>query len=453
MPTTPKLSPEIVSVLDKMKQSSVVADILHRIGTGEEAPELSLDDDGSPSIDYLSISSEDPTKISYLTPDRTRRIRSASDDESVLWTSAWRYHGRPASVVARLLKSVSPKDLEVFGNMFRALASVVKFEFKVVSGESIRHWYHEGTYVRGCGGSLGQSCMKHPFCQEFLDLYVDNDEVISMLIMVDKKGMLLGRALLWEFEDLAGVISADGPAKVRVMDRIYTANDEELQHHFKMWAQENGWLYKHMQKWNNSLDLVGAGKVDRRRLSLKLKHFRYDKYPYMDTFKFMNGRSGILSNFLTPGCTKTLCCADGSVQRADWLCEDYLDGLYHHAGEMAPITYDKETIGLPDKSSRMTHQTNVRYSAVNDTHILKPDCMHDPIIGDFVFIGEYAHLNNKERMVELVKERARLDFQAFVSLACKNMTFAQVMARHAELQAQWRGDPSSVAQAVDSYFA
>ena len=448
MPIQPKFSEELLSVLERMRSASVVADALYSLATdGEDSVDFQTDEDGNPSVDYLSISSEDPLKISYLTPDRVARLLTVTHGNTrPLWTSSRRYHARPTVVASRVLKSIPPKDLEVFNNIFRAVAGVVKFEFKVVSGESIRHWYHDGTYVRNCGGSLGASCMKHSVCQELLDLYVDNNEVISMLIMVDKNNMLLGRALLWEFEDLAG------SGRVRLMDRIYTANDEELPHHFKVWAQENGYLFKPVQKWNNSLDFVENGQTVKKRLSVKLNHYRYDKYPYLDTFKFLNGRSGVVSNHLTPGCTKTLCCADGSAQRSDWLSEDFLDGLYHPTGEMAPITYDTESLNVT-RPLRLTHGSNVRYSEVNETHILKSHCTQDPILGDYLFVGEYAHLNNKKRMVELAKLRARMDFQTYVSLACKHMTFTQVMASHDQLREEWRGNPESLDQAVASYFA
>jgi hypothetical protein len=42
---------------------------------------------------------------------------------------------------------------------------------------------------------------------------------------------LLGRAILWDLDS------------IKLMDRIYTTNDEDLQFHFK-WGTENGFLYK-----------------------------------------------------------------------------------------------------------------------------------------------------------------------------------------------------------------
>jgi len=445
-----KISQELLEVLEKVRSASSIAQTLYEIGTqAQEATDrIELDDSGRPVVDYLSISSEDPTRISYLTQDRIERIKAAyepSELEDTLWTSGRRYHGRPGVVISKILKSVGMKDLEVFANVFRAAAGVVKFDFKVVSGEAIRHWYHEGSYARNAGGSLYASCMKHSVCQDFLDMYVDNSDVISMLVMVDKNNMLLGRALLWEFEDMSG------SGKVRLMDRIYSANDEDLPYHFKMWAQENGYLFKPVQKWNNSLDFVENGQSVRKRVSVKLNHFNYDKYPYLDTFKFLNARSGIVSNFMSPGCTKTLCCADGAYHDHDWLREDFIDGLYHHRSEMCEITYTKDSItGGP---TRYTHNNNARYSEANETWILKTDGMHDPILSDYLFAGEYSHLNNMKRVMEVTKMRAKMDFGTFLNLACKNMSFAQVMARHSDLRSTWSENPSAVEQAVSDYFS
>jgi hypothetical protein len=444
----PKISQELLEVLEKVKSASSVALALYEIGTQDVSPDIiERDESGRPVVDYLSISSEDPTKISYLTQDRIDRIKAGTFGpvDDILWTSSRRYHGRPGVVVSKILKSVTMKDLEVFANVFKAAASVVTFDFKVVSGESIRHWYHEGSYARNVGGSLYASCMKHSVCQDFLDLYVQNDDVISMLVMVDKNNMLLGRALLWEFDDIAG------SGKVKLMDRIYSANDEDLPYHFKMWAQENGYLFKPVQKWNNSLDFVENGQTVKKRFSLKLNNFQYEKYPYLDTFKFLNTRSGIVSNFLTPGCTMTLCCADGSHHGSDWLREDFIDGTYHHYSEMSSITYNSDSIvGGP---IRYTHGSNVRYSEINETCILKTDGMHDPILSDFLFAGELSHLNNMKRMMELTKMRAKVDFGTFLNLACKNMTFAQVMARHSDLRSTWSEDPTAVDRAVSDYFS
>lgn len=437
--TRPKFSEELVSILDKLRSASTVAQALHDIATGkvEAAP---AEDDSA--LDYLSVSSDDPQRISYLTPVRAAAIEATAEDSAALWTSSKRYHGRPAVVASRILGgAASLKDLEVFSNVYKAAAGIVKFDFKVVSGEAIRHWYHEGTYVKGCGGSLGQSCMKHPVCQGFLDLYVDNDDAISMLVMVDKNGMLLGRALLWDFD------LADG-SRARVMDRIYTAKDDDLPYHFKMWAQENGYMHKSAQKWNNSLDFIENGQPVRKRLSLRLKSHRYDAYPYMDTFKFLNGRNGELSNHLAAGVTKTLSSADGTVQRPDWLAEDFADGLYHHRGEMVPITYIEGGQAGP----RMTHASNVRYSEINEVHILRQHCMHDPVLGDHLFVGEYSHLNDKSRIRQAARLRAKMDFGTYVQIACKNMTFAQVMARHHELQDAWQQDLERIGQMVDAYY-
>ena len=53
-----------------------------------------------------------------------------------------------------------------------------------------------------------------------------------MLVMLNLEGNLKGRALLWNF------------GTNKIMDRIYTTDDEKLHLYFKKWATENGYLYK-----------------------------------------------------------------------------------------------------------------------------------------------------------------------------------------------------------------
>lgn len=439
------ISQELAEVLSKIRSSSAIANALLELASSPDvsgrAGEIHIGDDG-PDINYLSVSSEDPSKISYLTSERARRMASISEDPSVMWLSSGRFHGRPASVVSKIFKSIRMKDLEVFANVFKAVTSEITFEFKVVSGEAIRHWYHEGTYVRGASDSLGTSCMKHPVCQGFLDIYVENPDVVSMLTMVNKGGMLLGRALLWDFENLA-----DG-ARVKAMDRIYTANDSELTYHFKAWAKDNGYLYKSAQKWNNPLDFTDGQSQSNRRFSLRLSSWDFESFPYMDTFKFLDRSTGVISNHLN-GKPSTLCAADGRHQGWDYLCEDSVDGLYFQRNEMTQVKY--MPCG-PGGESFMTHCNNVHFSDVNRAAIMKADSMHDPIINDYLFANEHSHLNNWAAIAEMATDRARMDFHTFVHLRSKEMSIGQIIKNLHQLKEEWGKNMVEIREMVDRYY-
>ena len=145
-----------------------------------------------------------------------------------------------------------------------------KFEnFEVVTGENIRKWYLEDNYVSD-QGDLGNSCMRKSKCQEWIDLYCENTDVCRLLILKSqRKGKISGRALIWKTD------------KGIVMDRIYFS-DEPVQRLFKAYEHEN--------------KLVPLHNLKNQTITVQLTSFKFDKWPYLDTFKFINTESGKLYN-------------------------------------------------------------------------------------------------------------------------------------------------------------
>lgn len=183
-----------------------------------------------------------------------------------------------------LLEDISDANIEQYVNKLKA-KYVITETFSIVSGESIREWYHGRRYAPNTG-SLAQSCMRHERCQDFLDIYVEND--INMLILTDQHGNLTGRALLWprqlwnkNYFDNCNVF----------MDRIY-GNDRVIQK-FKDYAESNGWARKSEQTYNNTLGVYFNGEVFTKRMRMNLDDVTFNEYPYMDTF-----------NRLEDGCLK-----------------------------------------------------------------------------------------------------------------------------------------------------
>lgn len=371
------LSDELKAVLEEIQDSSSVARLLL-----SEHDKKDLKEDHA---NYLSISNLDKTKLSYLTKERLDSIPDGQDP----WTHNKRFFARPASVINKIFNGVHDKDLEVFNNLYKSILSRIKFTFKILSGNDIRKYYH-GDMYRGCSGSLGNSCMKYDNCQRYMGLYVDNSDVVTMLGMFDDDQYLLGRALLWNFDSY------------KVMDRIYTVNDEELSYQFKRWAIANGYMYKYEQKWNNSLAFELGGKKIEQKFAIQLKNWKYDRYPYMDTFKFFDKTKGILYNFNENTNLKTLCAPDGSQFENDYLAHDFSTGLFHHRGETVSITYMDGKL-IPDSTLRV-HTHNAEWSRINNMYMLKKDVEFNEELDDFLFIKELDHLNNQEAISIRKKE-------------------------------------------------
>ena len=367
------ISDELKNILEEIESESLVAHLLLK----KRHPKEDLVDD---NVNYISISTQDRGRISYLTKDR---MEAMSEDE--YWNSTRRYHTKPGGFVAKVFNGIPPKEVEKFSNLFRAEADKPDFRFEVVNGERIRRVYHYESVDSDCG-SLGISCMKHDHCQKYLDIYVNNADKISMLVMYDEDDLVIGRALLWHFDSF------------KLMDRIYTVNDEKYSSYFKKWCIKNGYLHKSEQNWYNTLAFEQFGQK-RSKLQLKLsltdKHFEY--YPYMDTFKFIDN-DGNLYNYHPPVNFKTLCSTDGRKQYSDYLRFDVIDEVFRYPGDTVWLEY----------RDCYTHFDNCYYSESNDCHIVRADSTYNEEARDYIFNEENDSYNNKERIqgrIDYYKER------------------------------------------------
>lgn len=366
------ISDELKAILSEFETESLVASLLLKKRHDKE----DLIDN---PVNFVSISREDNTKISYLTPDRMSTI-----DVNDYWTTTRRFQAKPGAFISKIFKNISGKEVEKFSNLFRANVNKPKFNFEVVKGSRIKDFYHYESYAKD-KGTLGASCMKHDTCQEMLNIYTDNSDIVTMLIMKDDWGRLMGRALLWNFESY------------KIMDRIYTISDEDLPFYFKTWATKNGYLYKSEQNWYNTLNFEQIGqKRQELQLTVKLKNFSYRKYPYIDTFKFFNPNTGELHNFMPKGSSyRTLSASDGSIYEHDYLIFDGIDRVLRYRGDVVRVDY----------LDLLTHSNNAVWSDVNDTYILNKHSRFDDELQDFVFVGEYKDLNNK---ISIENRRNRL---------------------------------------------
>jgi len=372
------ISDDLREILQEMQESSVIARLFLKKRTAFEDLKENY-------VDYLSISREDRTKLSYLSVDRIERLEKSGED---LWTSSSRFHARPASVIRKVFNDISDRDIEIFNNVYRAHINQLSFELKIVKGEDIRKYYHAPNYFHQ-SSSLGASCMKYDNCQKYLNIYVDNTDKISMLVMLDKRtNQLMGRSLLWNLGD------------DKIMDRIYTVNDDELSFHFKKWANENAYLYKYEQKWNNTMMFESNGKRLEKEISFKLEHFDYSRYPYFDTFKFLNIKNGMMYNYIPEekNNLRTLSDAGGGYNAYDIFAFDFILRVFQHRGDTVRINY-RDGVFITDENYR-THQSNVCWSESNNCYIITKDSKYNESIDDHLFIDELDHLNNKTAIDE-----------------------------------------------------
>ncbi len=356
------ISEELKHLLKQFEVNSGVAQLLLQ---GEIDSELVVNN----PINYISIAS-DRGKISYLTQDRIKHL-----DEPSIWSSSKRFATRPGSLVGKIFKNISSSEVEKFSNLYRSHAIKSQFKFKIVEGEDIQKYYYVRSYASE-SGTLGASCMKHEMCQSFFNLYVHNPETIKMLVMLDVYDKLMGRAILWTLDD------------VKIMDRIYTIADEEFVYFFKKWATDNGYLYKSEQNWYNTLNFENLLTPKQElRLKTQLKNHEWRRYPYLDTFKFIDLNTGVLTNYIPDNDDyRILCASEGGTWNRGSLQFDGIDRVMRHSGDCVYLEYMK----------LYTQGCNTVYSNANEQHILYKDSKYVEEIDDHIFGDALDHLNNIE---------------------------------------------------------
>jgi len=254
---------------DKMRvfYSGRFRELLTKISKGsKETPRivaehlLECEDSGETLDVYTLIDvTEKNDRISFVQVNRIARDTNLKDLRSFKVGSDYKFwsQGRvPEYSVGRWVRhlfldvkkwAITDSQLEEFVNSYKAtFDSKDESDFKLVSGEEIRKWYLEDNYLE-VKGQLGNSCMRYERCQKYLDIYVQNPEVCSLLVLFDGD-KVKGRALVWELSDGS-----------KYMDRIYTITDSDKVL-FREWAEKNN-----MRTYDNT-DEVG-------RVHLKVTNF------------------------------------------------------------------------------------------------------------------------------------------------------------------------------------
>jgi hypothetical protein len=271
-------------MLDKLADSSKVAERLHsrKHTTNLEA-------------NYISMRGE---MCSFLPAGREHK----ANPDTGRWLRDGRQEMKPAKLARRLLiedrnTDLDATDYEKFANAIKSYISVIGDEdgngknirFELVKGEDIRKYYHWLTYseLMGKETNLWGSCMRSDDCQEYFDIYVKNEDVCSLLVALDGEGKVLGRALVWTFQD-----------GKRGMDTIYA--NESLFESFITWAVDNQAYYKDRQSCHHQqFDRLNRGSVcyDAR---VQLAYYKPSYYPYMDTLSILT-EYGILRTDVPSG--------------------------------------------------------------------------------------------------------------------------------------------------------
>ena len=209
----------------------------------------------------------------------------------------WNNHNqiRIGKFIKKLFKGkFGDKEIEEFVNDLKSIQDDPE-KIGLVSGEDIRHWYNIMNYYPGNTGTLRNSCMSE---KDYFDLYTKNPESCQLLIMTNG-GRLTARALVWKLNS----IGEDGkqwtgsgiePIKLKekpeyFMDRVYYTKDHQKKN-MEKYAEDKGWAYG-TGDW-----IIYKGSEFESKMSVRVNKLDYSPYPYLDTFKRYDFKTGLLWN-------------------------------------------------------------------------------------------------------------------------------------------------------------
>jgi hypothetical protein len=216
--------------------------------------------------------------------------------------------------LTKLGEKFTDVEIESFVDQYKKVMQMetdIFARFKEVKGEEIETCYLVDNYESE-SGSLGGSCMRYDRCQDYFDIYVSNPERVSLVILLSEQdsSKIAGRALLW----------LDDSGR-RIMDRIYIIRTADILL-FIEYCDSKGYYYKESQNYSAMTPLVQDGiELDHEESAvvITLNKGGYCPYPYMDTMKYFNPDTGVISNRNFSNCIE-LTDTDGGPYEDDEDC-------------------------------------------------------------------------------------------------------------------------------------
>ena len=222
-------------------------------------------------------------------------------------------------------------EIESFVDQYKKVMQMktdIFSRFKEVKGEDIKHYYLVDNYESE-SGALGGSCMRHSRCQDYFDIYVNNPDKVSLVILLSEQdsSKVAARAILWLDDN-----------DRRIMDRIYTIRTADILL-FTEYCNSKGYLHKESQTYSSTTPLVDNGiELDEHdsKVVITLNKGEYSPYPYMDTMKYYSPETGVISN-------RYIRTANGCIELTD------TDGGPH---EGCDICYGESYVDCPECEGR-----------------------------------------------------------------------------------------------------
>jgi hypothetical protein len=298
------VSPEILKRLQKIG-SEISRDLIDQLGQDIKPDATFLDEsDKEGELTFITIrnaikklgdiyhgdpefvkSIERPVGVKVSKSYAINISTMLKNNEPEFWTQS-----RNPIKIGRFIRQVFPGkysdvDIEKFVNAFKSSDEKDLQKFILVEGEDIAKYYWHENY-KEMAGDLGRSCMAR---KKFFNIYTQNQEVCRLLVLLEDD-KVIGRSLIWKLD------RNNGESEIEYfMDRQYTIEQSDVIK-FTNYAKENGWAYKTYNNHHSYSNITHLGREMNCEIVVKIEKKNYDEYPYMDTLKRFNPKTGELFN-------------------------------------------------------------------------------------------------------------------------------------------------------------
>ena len=227
--------------------------------------------------DFIDYSYQDLSKLSYIPKSKESLFEGDywDRDSRIKWAVQVKPH--------KLLKAIFHKlDENQINEVYQILFACDQKHIEIWEGDKLPDIYNS-SLVHTDSGNL-KSCMIQYYDILKYDIYKDHCKAV---VLLDSKGKINARALLW----LNAVDEND--KSITYLDRIYSRTQEDNDK-LKQWAIEQGYSYRYN---NNQEYFKYLGESEGYHLKIKLikNCDEYELLPYMDSFKFAERGSDIIS--------------------------------------------------------------------------------------------------------------------------------------------------------------
>ena len=206
---------------------------------------------------------------------------------------------------------------EIITTYIKAFSIKDDITFEEKRGKNSHKLFNTGLHDRDGGTfNLGDDCMRLPESQDCFDILTKNPNQINVIYSFRKsvasKKNVSGFTLLF---------NVDGQI---YYDRIYGYNKEDVIL-LELECVKRGYQNIYDREYFTSNDLNRNFYIPKKKLGIQLENWKFKKYPYFDSFRFLDIKTGMLYNYLKDIKLYKLADSDSKGRLFDFELDDYVN--------------------------------------------------------------------------------------------------------------------------------